>query len=88
MATPVYVPKWGDIMEDGVVLAWLKAEGEPVQAGEALLELETEKVSGPIEAPADGVMGPHLVPAGERVPVGSILTYILAPGEGSVDVGR
>lgn len=54
--------------------AWLKREGDSVTSGEPLVEVETDKAQVEIEAPASGVLGKILVPAGaDRVMVGAIL---------------
>ncbi|HSC91457.1 MAG TPA: dihydrolipoamide acetyltransferase family protein [Gaiellaceae bacterium] len=82
MPTDVIMPMLGMNQETGKVLRWLKAEGEVVAKGEALAEVETDKVTVEVEAPADGVLGPRS-PEGEDVPVGEAFALILAPGEES-----
>ena len=81
MATEIYIPKLGQTMTEGTVLRWLKAEGDPVQKGEPVLEIETDKAVAEIEAPADGVLGPILAAEGAAIPVGQVISYVLAPGE-------
>gem|GEM_PF-5478746 len=68
-------------MSEGVLAKWLKAEGEPVQEGEAIAEIETDKALVEIDAPATGILRGIRVQPGETVPVGTVLAYILEDGE-------
>jgi len=81
MAYQVIMPKWGLTMKEGTIARWLKAEGEPVQAGEALLEVETDKITNVVEAPGTGVLFQIVAAAGEVAPVQALLAVIAAPGE-------
>lgn len=81
MATDVIMPALGIAQETGKVLRWLKDEGDPVRQGEALLEIETDKVTAEIEAPATGTLARITASAGDEVPVGRVIAVILAPGE-------
>ncbi len=81
MAVEVIMPKLGWTMTEGTIVRWLKAEGEEVGEGEPLLEVQTDKVTMEVEAPATGILGKILVPEGETVPVVQVIGYILAPGE-------
>lgn len=56
MSIAVKVPEMGESILEGTVGRWLKKEGEPVRAGEVLLELETDKINLEVSAPADGVL--------------------------------
>ena len=76
MATNVILPKWGLTMEDGTVVAWYVDEGDHVVAGEAIAEVETEKVENDIEAPCAGVVAQILVDEDETVDVGTVLAVI------------
>lgn len=80
---PVYVamPKWGLTMTEGKITRWLKAEGDPVQKGEPLFEVETSKITNVVEAPASGTLFQILVPAGQSVPVKTVVAVIAEPGE-------
>jgi len=87
MATPVIMPKLGLAMEFGTLLHWLKAEGDSVRQGEAIAEIETEKATAEIEAPAGGRLGRPLVAAGVQVPVTTLLVHILTGDEAEPDGG-
>ncbi len=67
-------------MESGTIVRWLKAEGEPVERGEPLFELDTDKVTQVVEAEASGVLLKIAVAEGE-VPVGRTVAFIGDPGE-------
>jgi pyruvate dehydrogenase E2 component (dihydrolipoamide acetyltransferase) len=67
--------------ETGKVLVWIKKEGDQVVKGEPLLEIETDKVSFELEAPADGVLAGVKSHEGDVVPVGQIIAWLVAPGE-------
>jgi pyruvate dehydrogenase E2 component (dihydrolipoamide acetyltransferase) len=77
----VVMPKMGDTMEEGKILNWLKHEGDTVAKGEALAEIETEKVNIEVEAFAGGVLRKILVPAGETVAVGAPIALTGAADE-------
>lgn len=85
MATPVIMPKLGLAMAFGTLLHWLKAEGDTVRQGEVIAEIETEKATAEIEAPAGGRLGRLLVAPGTQVPVTTLLVHILAEGEAEPD---
>ena len=80
MSTEVKLPRLGQGMESGVVVRWLKKEGEAVSKGDPLYELDTEKVTQEIEAEADGVLLQIVVSEGE-VAVGTTLAVIGSDGE-------
>ncbi len=81
MATEVIMPKLGLTMQDGKIIKWLKKEGDTVKLGDLLYELETEKITYQVEANAAGILGKITVPEGETVPVGTVVGYIIQPGE-------
>ena len=81
MATDVIMPALGMAQDTGKVLRWLKSEGEQVLKGEALMEVETDKVTVEVEAPADGTLAAVGATEGEDVPVGRRVALILAPNE-------
>jgi pyruvate dehydrogenase E2 component (dihydrolipoamide acetyltransferase) len=83
MATEIFMPKMSDHMEIGVILAWLVREGDRVEKGQPVLELETDKARAELEAPASGIIKgirPGLEP-GAEVPVGETLAFITQPDE-------
>src|SRR5438093_6909613 len=67
-------------MESGTIVRWLKAEGDEVQKGEPLYELDTDKVTQEVEADVGGVLLKILVPEGE-VPVGTPVAFLGEAGE-------
>jgi len=81
VATSVHVPQWGMGIQECRIVRWLKQEGESVREDEPLAELETAKAERELEAPATGVLARVLVPAGEVVPVRSVIAIITEPGE-------
>lgn len=81
MSVTVTMPKLGLTMKTGKVSKWLKAEGDAVTKGEALFEVETDKITNTVEAPEDGVLFQIVAPAGSTVPVQEVVGVIAAPGE-------
>lgn len=77
----IVMPKAGMAMEEGTLIRWLKKEGDEVKKGEAIAEIETDKVTIEEEAPGDGVMLKTLVEEGAVVPVVTPIAYIGQPGE-------
>lgn len=67
--------------ETGKLVAWLKNEGDSVQKGELLLEIETDKAVMEVEAEADGILTGVVARPGEEFPVGHVIAWILSPGE-------
>jgi pyruvate dehydrogenase E2 component (dihydrolipoyllysine-residue acetyltransferase) len=84
MATEIKLPRLGQGMESGTIVKWLKSEGDPVEKGEPLYELDTDKVTQEVEADASGVLLKIAVAEGE-VPVGRTIAVIGEQGE-SVEV--
>ena len=72
----VTLPRLADALAEGVVTRWLKRPGERVARGEALVEIETDKVNSEIESPYDGVLAEVLVDEGTTVPVGEVIARI------------
>jgi pyruvate dehydrogenase E2 component (dihydrolipoamide acetyltransferase) len=81
MPTEVVMPKLGLNMSEGLLVEWLKKEGDPVTRGESLFVVETDKVTTESPAQVSGVLGKILVSAGEIVPVRAVVAYILAEGD-------
>src|SRR4051794_24233139 len=80
MATEIKLPRLGQGMESGTIVKWLKSEGEPVEKGEPLYELDTDKVTQEVEADASGVLLKIAVAEGE-VDVGRTIAVIGEEGE-------
>jgi len=80
VAEQVTLPRLGQGMESGTIVRWLKAEGDEVQKGEPLYELDTDKVTQEVEADFGGVLLKILVPEGE-VPVGTPVAFLGKAGE-------
>src|SRR6478672_6369189 len=77
----IIMPKMGDAMTEGKVVRWYKKAGEPVKKGEAVLEIETDKVNLDLEAESDGTLSDYAAQEGQMVPVGGVLATILGAGE-------
>ena len=81
MPTNVIMPALELAQESGKVLHWLKLPGDTVTKGEPLVEIETDKVTTEIEAPASGALGNVTARDGDVVPVGQTIALIFAPDE-------
>jgi pyruvate dehydrogenase E2 component (dihydrolipoamide acetyltransferase) len=81
MASRVVMPKLTDTMEEGVLLEWKKREGDYVQAGEVLAEIETDKAVMDLEAFASGILRKILVHDGETVLSGTLMGVIAKADE-------
>ena len=81
MAFEIKMPTVGLMMETGLVAAWYKNEGDKVEKGEVIAEMETEKMSSPIEAAGSGVLLKIIAPVGTELPPGGFMGYIGEPGE-------
>jgi pyruvate dehydrogenase E2 component (dihydrolipoamide acetyltransferase) len=80
MASEVKLPRLGQGMESGVLVKWLKSEGAPVEKGEPLYELDTDKVTQEVESPLSGVLLKIVLPEGEAA-VGTTIAYVGEEGE-------
>src|SRR5690349_24164772 len=80
MATEIKLPRLGQGMESGTMVRWLKSEGEPVEKGGPLYELDTDKVTQEVEADASGVLLRISIQEGE-VEVGKTIAVIGEAGE-------
>src|SRR5580658_2950372 len=81
MAVSIFMPALEMAQETGKIISWLKKEGDSLAKGEPLAEIETDKVVLEIEAPADGVLAGVKASAGDVIPVGQTIAWIVAPGE-------
>ena len=76
---PVTMPKWGLSMQLGKITAWVVAEGDDVKVGDDLADIETEKITGTLEAPDAGTIRRIIARAGEDVPVSGTIALIAPP---------
>ena len=86
MATQVILPKIDEAQVNGTVVEWKKKEGDWVEKGETLYILETEKVTWEVEAPESGILSKVMAKEGDVLAVGTIVAFILQPGERAPDV--
>jgi len=77
--TKFTMPKWGLTMTQGMVTKWLVDEGAEVEAGEEIVEIETEKIASAAESPTSGVVRRHVAKEGDYVPVSGLLAVIAGP---------
>ncbi|NLG95877.1 MAG: 2-oxoglutarate dehydrogenase complex dihydrolipoyllysine-residue succinyltransferase [Chloroflexi bacterium] len=81
MAVEIKVPDMGESVIEATVAQWLKQEGEPVAAGEPVVELETDKINLEVGAPQAGILQRIEKQAGENVSVGEVLAFVSADEE-------
>lgn len=77
---PVTMPKWGLSMTSGKIMELLVSEGQQVSKGDDFVEIDTDKILGTMEAPADGLVRKLVVRVGEEIPVGAVIA-VLAPAD-------
>ena len=83
----VIMPKMGDAMEEGTLLKWLKSEGDDVSEGDAIAEIETDKVTLELEAEDSGTLAQLIASEGDEVPVGGAIAFIAGEGEEVPETG-
>lgn len=81
MAETVTMPKLGFDMQEGTLVRWVKVEGETVNKGDVLAEIETDKATVEVESTFSGVVAREMVQQGDVVPVGTAIAVIAQPGE-------
>ncbi|HET6370007.1 MAG TPA: dihydrolipoamide acetyltransferase family protein [Nitrospiria bacterium] len=81
MASRVVMPKLTETMEEGVLLKWYKKEGERVESGDTLAEIETDKAVTDLESYASGILKKVLVPPDSVVPAGDLIAVVADPDE-------
>jgi pyruvate/2-oxoglutarate dehydrogenase complex dihydrolipoamide acyltransferase (E2) component len=84
MSVEIKLPQISMTMIDGVVVRWVKQEGEEIREGDTLVEIETDKVITELESSATGIVRSIAAAEGDVVPVGGLLCVIAAEGEDSV----
>jgi pyruvate/2-oxoglutarate dehydrogenase complex dihydrolipoamide acyltransferase (E2) component len=82
MPTEILMPALSPTMEEGTLAKWHVREGDAVQTGDVIAEIETDKATMEVEAIDDGTMGQLLVPEGtEHIPVNKPIAFLLTDGE-------
>lgn len=76
MRVEIAMPNLGFDMDSGKIAAWLKTEGEYVERGEPLLEIETDKTTVEVESLASGRLVEVVAHPGETAPVGAVIGYL------------
>ncbi|MCX7906205.1 MAG: pyruvate dehydrogenase complex dihydrolipoamide acetyltransferase [Bacteroidetes bacterium] len=81
MAIVIRMPKMSDTMEEGVLVAWLKREGERIEPGDVIAEVETDKATMELEAFDSGVLLKQIAQPGQAIPLGGVIAILGEPGE-------
>ena len=81
MAEIIRMPKLGFDMQEGLLVRWVKMEGDPIQKGDILAEIETDKATVEVEAHGKGKLYKHLVEADTSVPIGDPIAVVADEGE-------
>jgi pyruvate dehydrogenase E2 component (dihydrolipoamide acetyltransferase) len=83
MATEIVMPRLGWTMEEGVLVEWLKKDGDTVHVGDLLFSVESDKALNEVEAFEEGILRipPDSPSPGTTIPVGGLLAYLVQPGE-------
>lgn len=84
--TPIVMPKWGLEMREGTVSGWLVDEGTRIAVGQAILDVETDKISNAVEAPDPGLLRRQVARAGETLPVKALLAVLAEPEVGDAEL--
>ena len=89
MAYEVKMPKFGETMTEGTIFNWIAAEGDQIEIGDPLFEIETDKASLEVEAEEAGILAKILVQENETAPIGDLVAVIAEEGEDidSIDFG-
>lgn len=82
----VLMPKWGLSMTTGKIMAWMVREGDEVDKGDELVEIDTDKIAGALESNAAGTVRRLLAQVGEDVPVGATIALIADPTVADADL--
>ena len=87
MPTNITMPALSPTMEEGTLANWLKSEGDMVEAGDVIAEIETDKATMEVEAVDEGKLAKIVVPAGtEGVKVNAVIAVLLDEGEDESDI--
>ena len=82
----LFMPKHGFTMEEGTLLAWTVAEGASIERGHVVAEVETEKATVEVEAPATGILRRIVAGVGDTLPVGGMLGVIADAAADDADI--
>ena len=88
MPVEITMPQLSDTMTEGTVVKWHKKEGEKVNAGEEIADIETDKAVMPMESFEGGTLAVIVVPEGQSAPVGAVLGVIATSKENPTEVNR
>lgn len=87
MSTPIKMPDLGTAVESFALVAWLKQEGDTIQIGEPLCEVEADKTTVIVDAEVEGVLLQQMIAVDSEFQAGAILGHIGEPGEQVMDGG-
>ncbi len=88
MPINITMPALSPTMTEGTLAKWLKAEGDTIESGDVIAEIETDKATMEVEAVDEGVIGKILITEGtENVPVNDVIAILLEDGETANDIG-
>ena len=88
MASEIIMPRMTHDMKTGLLVKWLKREGEVIDIGTPLFEVETDKAISEVTADVSGILGKLLYQEGSNVPIGAVMAHILKEGETESDRPR
>jgi len=81
MVNEIIIPDFGTSVDTVRLIKWLKEEGQAVQKGDVLCELETDKAATELESFVEGILLQQLVEAGSEIEIGTVIAYIGQKGE-------
>jgi pyruvate dehydrogenase E2 component (dihydrolipoamide acetyltransferase) len=84
--TPIVMPKWGLSMKEGTVNQWLVDEGAEIRVGQAIMEVETDKITGDVEASDAGLLRRRIASVGQTLPVKALLGVMAPPEVSDADI--
>src|SRR5436305_10386361 len=88
MPFEITMPQLTDTMSEGLLVKWLKKEGDKVKSGEMVAEVETDKATMEMEAEQGGTLAHVVVKEGQKVPVGSTIAVLAGSQENPADVKK